>query len=51
MLFISMLVLVNFFLEGSIYLFYSPGYTLFVMLRKLADFSQLTFLRPKSEVD
>ena len=39
------------FLEGSNYLFYLPGYTLFVMLRKLAYFSQLTFLWPKNEVN
>ena len=30
------------FLEGSNFLFYSPGYTLFVRLRKLPYFSQLT---------
>ena len=41
----------GFFFEGSNYLFYPPGYTLFVMLRKLAYFSQLTFLWPKNEVD
>ena len=46
-----MLVLEKIFLEGSNYLFYPPGYTLFVTLRKLAYFSQLTFLRPKNEVD
>ena len=51
MLFISMLVLEKFVLEGSNYLFYPPGYTLFVTLRKLAHFSQLTFLWPKNEVD
>ena len=32
------------FLEGNNCLFYPPGYTLFVTLRKLAYFSQLTFL-------
>ena len=32
------------FLEGSNNLFDPPGYTLFVTLRKLAYFSQLTFL-------
>ena len=50
-LFISMLVLEKIYLEGSNYLFYPPGYTLFVTLRKLAYFSQLTFLWPKNEVD
>ena len=39
------------FLEGSNYLFYPPGYTLFVTLRKLAYFSQLTFIWLKNEVD
>ena len=31
----------KFFLEGSNNLFFPPGYTLFVTLRKLAYFSQL----------
>ena len=51
MLFISKLVLEKILLEGSNYLFYPPGYILFVTLRKLAYFSQLTFLLPKNEVD
>ena len=38
-------------LEGSNFLFYFPGYTLHVTLRKLAYFSQLTFLRPKIEAN
>ena len=42
--FISVLVLETKFLEGSNYLFYPPGYILFVTLRKLAYFSRLTFL-------
>ena len=50
MLFISMLVLEKIFSEGSNNLFYLPGYTLFVTVRKLAYFSQLTFLWPKNEV-
>ena len=41
----------RFFLEGSNSLFYPPGYTLFVTLRKLAYFSQLTFIWPENEVD
>ena len=42
-LFISMMVLEDFFWrEAIIYLFYLPGHTLFVTLRKLAYFSQLT---------
>ena len=51
MLFISMLVLEKTLSEGSNYLFYPSGYTLFVTLRKLAYFSQLTFLWPKNEID
>ena len=51
MLFLSMLVLEKIFLEGSNYLFNSPGYTLFVTLRKLAYFGQLTFLWPKNKID
>ena len=51
MFFISMLVLEKIFLEEINYLFYSPGYTLFVTLRKLAYFSQVTFLWPENEVD
>ena len=51
MLFVSMLVLEKILLEGSNYLFYPAGYTLFVTMRKLAYFSQLTFLWPKNEVD
>ena len=35
------------FLEGSNNLFYPTGYTLFVTLRKLAYFSQLTYYDPK----
>ena len=42
--FISMLVHEKIFLEGSNYLFNPFGYTLFVTLRMLAHFSQLTFL-------
>ena len=51
MLLISILVLEKIFLDGSNYLFYPPGYTLLVTLRKLAYFSQLTFIWPKNEVD
>ena len=39
------------FLVGSNCMFYPPSYTLFVTLRKLAYFSQLTFIWPKNEVD
>ena len=46
-----MLVLEKIFLEGSNYLFHPSGYTLFVTSRKLAYFSQLTFIWPKNEVD
>ena len=46
-----MLVFEKIFLEESNYLFYPPDYILFVTLRKLAYFSQLTFPWSKNEVD
>ena len=51
MLFISMLVLEKDFFGGKQLPVLPPDYILFVTLRKLAYFSQLTFPWPKNEVD
>ena len=51
LMFTTILDLEKIFLDGSNYLFYPPGYTLFVTSQKLAYFSQLIFLWPKNEVN